>query len=331
MMAWLHRRYIVAPMLLLVAFLSPCCLGWSPVSLRVALIKRRRFLHVPTHIRYKEREEDDTSKFIDDINLQIDTGALRVDTDFMKPFEDQLMQWMGTLPGVTRSQPVWVGSNILHLSPSETLQECLSSMQVRADLFPLQQVRKKHLFDWDWKYAMVKSLTQQPDWTQRSWKLGASNTHPLRLQVVVIPPHTSLQAHVHPAVELDIPILGTLYEEKSPEPSQRQPQPLVESRVDPDLIDRAPEHSLGTPLSDFSPTPTPQELQIIAVDISQRVSSVHRLSDFERDWQTHAIQPGQCLLNPVGSVHRSFTREEPCLLFCLGPNVHARFIESMDG
>jgi hypothetical protein len=85
---------------------------------------------------------------------------------------------------------------------------------------------------------------------------------------------------------------------------------------------------LGTPLSDFSTTPTPQELQIIEMDISERVSSVHRLSDFDRDWQTHSIQSGQCLLNPVGSVHRSFTKEEPCLLFCLGPNVHARFIES---
>jgi hypothetical protein len=326
MMVWLHRRFVTALIPLLVALLvvSNCCFGWSPVSSTVAIkVKQRRFLQVPTHIRYKEREDDDTSKILEDIYEQVDTSALRVDTAFMLPFEDQLMQWMDTLPGVTRSLPVWVGSNILHISPSETLQECLHTMQVRANLFPMQEVRKKHLFDWDWKYAMVKSLSQQPDWTVRSWKLGTSNSHPLRLQVVAIPPHTSLPPHVHPAVELDIPILGTLYEETSPESAKQQ---RLESRVDPDLIDRAPEHSLGTPLSDFSTTPTPQELQIIAMDISERVSGVHRLSDFDGDWQSHSIQPGQCLLNPVGSVHRSFTKEEPCLLFCLGPNVHARFI-----
>ena len=200
--------------------------------------------------------------------------------------------------------------------------------------------------------------------------------------------------------------------------------------IDSEILDRAPEHSIGTPLSDFSIIPTPEELRIIDQDISQRmttdISSLleilqqrgeeedvfeteeresrpwssssssttkgkNRMKNILPKWfsrgtsqqqqqqqerrrqgndatttdatdddddtgnetdhhhhrydtsstsiscpeflqqfpmETTSIEAGRCLVNKVGSIHRSYTLDEPCLLFCLGPNVHAHFLSS---
>ncbi|CAB9504061.1 acetolactate synthase [Seminavis robusta] len=296
---------------------APLGVAWLPPN-NALVLPSRHSAHSQTLVRYKDRGDNDDTDMNDQV---VEPSTLRIDTAFMDPFREQLEPWLNSLTTVTRSDPIWVGEELLHISPSDALQQCFDSLlrQQAVEVFPPNDnaLSRKHLFDWDWKYAMVKSLTQQDDWTAKSWKLGQSNTHPLRLQAVAIPAHSSLPPHVHPAVELDIPILGTLYEERSS-------QLLF---VDPDLIDRAPEHSLGSPLSDFSPTPTPLELQTIAQDITERVSEVHQITDFSHDWETHPVVAGQCLLNPVGSVHRSYTQDEACLLFVLGPNVHAHFLK----
>lgn len=210
----------------------------------------------------------------------------------------------------------------------------------------------------------MKCLGHSKEWNEHVSKQGLSNTHPLRLQVVAIPPHTSVGWHVHPAVELDIPILGTLYCEEPMDTTNDNDvdEPLM---IDEDALDRAIEHSLGTPLSDFSNVPTTAELQAIDQDLSERVSeSLELLHDEESsttgkkhnliqrflrgakdkeyndedpqdprpkllqkyEMEINQVEPGRCLVNKVGSVHRSYTKDEPCLLFCLGPNVHAHFL-----
>ena len=144
-------------------------------------------------------------------------------------------------------------------------------------------------------------------------RFGRSNTHPLRLQLIAIPPNTELALHVHPAIELDIPLIGELHERRS--------DILIPSNS----LTRLPEHAIGTPLSNFSEEPTREELQIVAESLSERV--VLEDSGSKGVFQTNTIGPGESLVNQVGSVHQSFTSSDsPCLLLVLGPNVHGHFM-----
>ena len=266
------------------------------------------------------------------------TTVPRIDTSFLEPHQDALVEWLNNLQKVERSPPLWVGPNLLRLSSSEVLQDCLTAimsshteMKTPKLFSDKDHPATKYQFDWAWRYCLMKLLSQEHEWNNMVAKQGMSNTHPLRLQVVAIPARTSLPPHAHPAVELDIPLLGTLYEDRaSPPPASDDNLGGDIMLVDPDLLDRAPEHSLGTPLSDFSPIPTTAELQAIGHDVSQRVSQEYpTLEEYckSKHWHKGSVEAGQCLVNKVGSVHRSYTREEPCLLFVLGPNVHAHFVE----
>lgn len=284
------------------------CLGWSSNS-----------IHQCNHPTVCRPSRPDTGlgyqADADHSPEQIMARPQKVDTAFLDPYREELTDWINKLSQVKRSEPLWVGSDLLHTSPSQALQSRLDTLcpEKAITLFPPEAVQPKARFDWDWKYALVKLFSSVEGWKARNWKSGLSNTHPLRLQLVAIPANTTLPPHVHPALELDIPLLGTLYEERS------------SLLVDSGLVDRSPEHSIGTPLSNFSEEPTPEELKAIYQDLTERVSRVHELSDFE--WEVHSIQEGEVLVNTVGSVHRSFTKDEPCLLFVLGPNVHAHFKE----
>ena len=298
-----QRKFFAS--ILAIALVARKCIGWT-ANVKGAHRCRPRTVHKPlTRLWYQQDNEQSPE--------QLMTQAPRVNTSFLDINRQELSEWLNSLSKVERSEPLWVGSDLLHVSPSQALQSRLDTLLPDrvVTLFPPGSLQPKVKFDWDWKYALVKLFSFEEDWKARNWKLGLSNTHPLRLQLVAIPANTSLPPHVHPALELDIPLMGTLYEERS------------EKLVDPDLVDRAPEHSLGTPLSDFSPQPTPEELKAINLDLTERVSEAHRLEEFE--WELRSIQAGEVLVNTVGSVHRSFTKSEPCLLFVLGPNVHAHF------
>ena len=93
-------------------------------------------------------------------------------------------------------------------------------------------------------------------------------------------------------------------------------------------MERTPKNSLGTPLSGFS-----CELQFIDQDLSEPVSAEYtkkleqwQHSTWEKKSRQRRFDPGQCLVNKVGSVHRYFTGDEPCLMwFVLGPIIHAEF------
>jgi hypothetical protein len=191
------------------------------------------------------------------------------------------------------------------------VQEHLESLLPHAPtLFPTEWSKAK--FDFEWQTSFLKNSMPSYELPQML-RYGRSNSHPLRLQLVAVPPHTQLQLHAHPAMELDIPLLGDLWERRS------------NILLLPETLSRQPEHSIGTPLSNFSETPTPEELQIIANDLSERV--VLKDHGAEGSFVTQRVYQGHCLVNAVGSVHQSFTSEEsPCLLLVLGANVHAHFL-----
>lgn len=222
-----------------------------------------------------------------------------------------LENWLCSLRTLERSEPNWVGTDILTLSPSALLQEQLTSLCPIASLELFENHVQRAAFDFHWRSLLLKSLPSADlaDILQN----GRSNSHPLRLQLIAFPTNCELKVHVHAAVELAVPLYG--------EYCQRRSKLLLPR----DGLHRSVEHALGTPLSNFSQQPTPQELAIIKKDLSKRVSFPN--AGIEGRFEKESLYQGQCLVNQVGSVHQSFTSDEnPCLLWVLGPNVQAHFL-----
>jgi hypothetical protein len=224
---------------------------------------------------------------------------------------DILNEWLYSLPKLERSEPDWIKRDILTFSPSALLQEQLTQLCPIANsmnLFETESSRTK--FDLDWRNLVLKSTPSLdlPDVLEE----GRSNTHPLRLQLIAFPPHCDLKVHVHAAVEVAVPMFGVYCQRRT---SAFFPR---------DQLWRRPEHAIGTPLSSFSETPTPEELTMIREDLSQRAyfPNVGSYGKFVSECSNE----GQCVVNKVGSVHQTYTSDSPCLLWVLGPNVQAHFL-----
>lgn len=367
---------LAVPLLLIILFAPSVVNAWTISSHDnhgLLLSRKRSSASSLTPLSYQKEHHDDEDGHS---NNPIATLNPRIDTSFLDPTSHDIMGWMSSQTTVQRSPPVWVGTQLMKVSPAKILQESLMSLVEDTALNLFSETSSTtatpsssssttmYQFDWAWRYCLMKCLGHSKEWNEHVSKQGLSNTHPLRLQVVAIPPHTSVGWHVHPAVELDIPILGTLYCEEPMGTTNDNDgdEPLM---IDEAALDRAIEHSLGTPLSDFSNVPTTAELQAIDQDLSERVSeSLELLHDEESsttgkkhnliqrflrgakdkeyndedpqdprpkllqkyEMEIKQVESGRCLVNKVGSVHRSYTKDEPCLLFCLGPSVHAHFL-----
>lgn len=310
-----------------------------------------------TTLKYTLLEDD--SEDVDGSANSIHSHRFFLDTSNLIPNErDQvaILEWIETLSGVERSDPTWIddGDFLTTLSPSSLLQEHLESLlpletlpqqqhSVSQALFPNEWSR--HKFDFDWRASFLKCLPTE-DLTDILEHQGKSNTHPLRFQLVAIPPETALSWHAHPAIEFNIPLLGQMWE-RVPLDSDD-----VTMQINPDMLQRQWEQQLGSPLSvnKFSLHPTTDELAIISKDLSNRVNEslgINAATLLSGKTTERVIVTGQCMVNTVGSIHQSFTktddnhdflkvqrgeeksrRQGGCLLWALGPNVHANFFKT---
>lgn len=284
--------------------------------------------------------------------------ALQLDVSDFIECEREVLPWLHTLSTVTRSEPCWIGTldhragAVLTTSPSNVVEQHLQALIVKSllsntsplVLFPSNKARSK--FDVQWKEILLNLL---PRSDLHSLLLhGQSNSHPMRLQLVAIPPNTRLPVHAHPAVELDIPLFGQLHE-------QLVPNFLISRQS---LCRQRPEHCVAE-FSNFFDThngfsfpPTAKDLEFIRNDLTKRIQQQYYVQRMEQSTDNefqlvvdsvvpsssgnsdigtvhNLYYPGDCLVNPVGSVHQSYTKDIPCLLLVLGPNVHAHLSEKV--
>jgi len=118
---------------------------------------------------------------------------------------------------------------------------------------------------------------------------GTSNGFELRWDVLTIPPNTKFPLHAHPNVELVRCVRGVLHE-------VRMNCTVLENDFDDPLLNL---RKLDT--GDFT------------------------VNDSKRQWTCRSIREGDWMVNPTGSVHKSFTGPEGCELVCLWSGRHADF------
>jgi len=227
------------------------------------------------------------------------------------------------------STPHWIHTTkdgLLTCSPAEIIEKQInevvfgSTTPMLVEDTPLIQFTEpqRTKFDFDWRYAfmrMVSSNQNNPD--EYSWMLkrGESNSHPLRFQLIYIPPFTSLTKHIHASFEFNVPLLGALYERRG------ECLENGEGMVPAEMLQRNFEHTIGSPLNELSEVPTWDDLKLISGYLSERVQG---LGGMQVNAEENVVNAGDCLMNPIGSYHEGYTKEEPCLMLAFGSNVHAR-------
>ena len=235
-----------------------------------------------------------------------------VDTSSCCSCEGRILDWVSTLGGVERSEPEWVGSDILTISPSGLIQEHLESLfpPPAPKMFPAEADRA--LFDFEWRYSLLSMLPQ--DQLDTVLAIGTSNSHPLRMQLIALPPSCCLDLHVHPAIELNVPLCGSMGDRRA----------LSVTLPERDLR-RGPDMEVGGMGGQFTSRPSPEQLDLVREDVSNRTF----FEDMEGEgvFEDTPVAKGEVMMNCVGSVHQSYVdkTKQGCLLFALGPNVHAYF------
>eukprot|EP00980_Cylindrotheca_fusiformis_P011156 scaffold2557_cov121-Cylindrotheca_fusiformis.AAC.39 len=221
-----------------------------------------------------------------------------------------LYEWLYSLPKLERSEPDWIQQDLLTFSPSALLQEQLSQLCPNTSINLFETVSSRAAFDFHWRSMVLKSIPSMD--LPEVLRAGRSNSHPLRLQLIAIPPHCNTKLHAHAAVEVAVPLLGVY--------CQRRTEVLLAR----DQFWRSPEHAIGTPLSNFSEIPLPEETTMIREDLSRRAFFPN--GGRNGRFSSECLGEGHCLVNKVGSVHQSYTSDSPCLLWVFGPNVQAHFL-----
>lgn len=250
--------------------------------------------------------------------------SLYIDTSCYDTHTDAIQSWLASLSKVERSEPTWLCSNgddnssdIMMISPSLLIQEHFDAMYTGFHapiLFPTEADRVK--FDFEWRYALL-SVLPQSDLDQVLTE-NQSNSHPLSMYLAAIPPGCCLSLHAHAAIEVFVPLVGCMHERRA-----------VNVALDRDMLCRGPDMEVGGMGGLFTSRPSPEEIDTVAKDISDRI--VFADCGERGAFTERSVSKGQVELNPVGSVHQSFTTPTDegggggSLLFVVGSRVFGHF------
>ena len=121
------------------------------------------------------------------------------------------------------------------------------------------------------------------------------------------------QLHSHPNVELDIPLVGDLWERR-----------LMDAELRASLLERKTPLSGDVVTSNVYKAPTEEELARERKHLGEIADGIESLGS-SGHFVDRATREGQVLFNSVGSLHQSYTKENGCLIFVLWSGVHANF------
>ena len=262
------------------------------------------------------------------------TLPLHIDTSCYEPQIDTIQSWLSSLTKVERSEPTWLSSttnedggnassDIMTISPSLLIQEHLDAMYTGFHapiLFPTEADRIK--FDFEWRYALLSILPQND--LDQALTNARSNSHPLSMYLAAIPPGCCLNLHVHPAIEVFVPLVGNIHERRA-----------MKVLLPKEQLCRSFDMEVGGMGGLFTSQPTPEDIDTITKDISSRITfpDLGEVGAFTE----RSISHGNVELNPIGSVHQSFTTRKDTgrdnevvddggsLLFIVGSRVFGNF------
>jgi hypothetical protein len=225
-----------------------------------------------------------------------------IDVSFLShSAESAILEYLNDLTAVETSDSFWLSREDFFADPvAKTTQRLLDSLSFNGDieLFPTAESRVH--FNAQLKATFLNAvpvtmLREEID------KMGTSNTHHLKMQFLACPKGFDFDLHGHPNIEICIPIVGKLHERR-----------LIGAHIAPSAL-RQPEGD-STFLNHGSSPLKAEHLSYI-MDENDDLAFVDR-----------SIKNGKVLFNPIGSIHKSYTRPEVgCLLLTLWSGIHSNF------
>ena len=144
------------------------------------------------------------------------------------------------------------------------------------------------------------------------------------------PPNFNFKLHSHPNKELCIPITGTLYERR-----------LIGMSLHPTIVERQLE--LTKPTSEIEEDsgdrniqkklyhqPTDTEIKQVYTSLKRSLGRKVKTLGKHGKIINRQLNVGQVLVNDIGSIHQSYTKEDGCLILAIWSGLHADLDKGCD-
>ena len=228
----------------------------------------------------------------------------------------QILEWLSGLKQVEKSEQYWFNKgDIFTSSPSEVAQTLLDSFSIAAQPQLFKTLEERQAFDSQFHASILVSMTAKTLLEEVVSK-GMSNGHPLMLQFLACPPNVSFSLHSHASVELDIPLVGKLWEKYlygaalNPTLLLRKSPLAVVQEMDQEGS------KLYTPLFDEEVKEVTQSLTQTVVDKIPSLGNIGKFVD-------RVNEEGSVIYNEIGSIHQTYTKDQGCLILALWCGAHA--------
>jgi len=225
---------------------------------------------------------------------------------------DDIMSWLAALTEVKTSNPLWLTKgNMMSTSPSNAVETLLSYIGITSadghavDTF-FSSKEAAQTFDSQFQASMLNAFPA------KEYASGTSNSYPLKMQIMAAPPSQNWGLHAHPNVELMVPLVGEVWEKR-----------LIRTEVNPEVLRQSKSKGGKFPLKmDEDTGPDDDQLSLAKVELQEKIDSVKNLGG-EGEFVDRPVREGRVLFNSAGSVHRSYTKEEGCLMVVVWSGLHA--------
>jgi len=240
-----------------------------------------------------------------------------IKTHHWEDSKTQIKEWLGSMSETEVSDSHWLNKgDLFSTSVASVVERLFESLSINAkNATPLKlftSAEARSTFDADFRAAFLNAMPPKAIVEEVASK-GISNAYPLKIQFLCCPPNFNFKLHSHPNIELDIPLVGELWERR-----------LMGASLNPNAIARS--IALPAPEEDgeFYRTPTGDDVKeaknSLQTIVEQKVQSLGTKGEFV----DRVLTEGQALFNDVGSVHQSYTAKDGgCLVLALWSGVHA--------
>ena len=239
-----------------------------------------------------------------------------LNVEYWKSERPRILEWLSSLKQVEKSKPYWFNrGDIFTISPSEVAQTLLDSFSIASEgettpkLF--QTAKDSQVFDAQFQASILVAMTAK-SLLEEVVSKGMSNGHPLMLQFLACPPNFNFALHSHASVELDIPLIGELWERYL---HGVRMNPTLLSRTSPlVVIDEG--RMLYNPPSEID---VKTESVVLTNKVYEQVSSLGKTEKFVDQVNLE----GSVIYNEIGSIHQTYTKDKGCLILALWCGAHA--------
>lgn len=228
----------------------------------------------------------------------------------------RILDWLSSLKQVEKSKPYWFNhGDIFTTSPSEVAQTLLDSFSIAPEgeaaptLF--QTANESQVFDDQFQASILVAMTAK-SLLEEVVSKGMSNGHPLMLQFLACPPNFNFALHSHASVELDIPLIGELWEKYLHGVTMN---PTLLARTSP-LVVNDEDRMLYNPPSEIE---IKSESLALTNKVYEQVSSLGKAGKFVDQVNFE----GSVIYNEIGSIHQTYTKDQGCLILALWCGAHA--------